>query len=485
MNKCLAARDDLQSNTFRSLMQEINRVARAGSLEEHTTYSRIWEYPWVWLQLEPLKGRGLQVLDVGSEKSPFPWFLATQGFRVVISDRTARWWQLWRTAKRQLKVAVSKRILDCQDLDIPTASLDIYLSVSVVEHVPDKARVIAEAARVLRPGGLLVMTFDICEPDMGMTFPAWNGRALTTGEFDELFRNAAFFEGGLSEIRWNTEVIPEYLAWHRTTAPHHNYVTGAAVVRRNDRPWVEAPWRDRLRNLRGRAVLGSSVTKWFLEHGPRAFVRRLPPRMLKRIFQRLMTPSLESLPNAPDLFLVYRDLCRHRDVERRPGGWFYEGRFYPDYITVGGASHAIFREALRFCRGRGIDIGAGLWPLPGATAVDIWRGPGTAHSLADIANGSLDYVFSSHCLEHIENWRAALKEWITKLKPGGLLFLYLPHPECAIWRPGSPFVGDGHRWVPTPELLRQGLAELGCAIEACDDGPDAMFSFWVCGRKEL
>ncbi len=206
---------------------------------------------------------------------------------------------------------------------------------------------------------------------------------------------------------------------------------------------------------------------------------------LRRWLDGLRASPLESLPDAPDLFRAYRFLLAQSNLERRPGGWFYEGRFYPDYITVGGASHAIFREALRFCRGRGIDIGAGLWPLPGATAVDIWRGPGTAHSLADIANGSLDYVFSSHCLEHIENWRAAMKEWVTKLKPGGLLFLYLPHPECAIWRPGSPFVGDGHKWVPTPELLRQGLAELGCAIEACDDGPDAMFSFWVCGRKEL
>ena len=50
-----------------------------------------------------------------------------------------------------------------------------------------------------------------------------------------------------------------------------------------------------------------------------------------------------------------------------------------------------------------VDIGAGLWPLPGAVAVDLERGVGSGLSIADFENVSLDYVFSSHCLEHIEN----------------------------------------------------------------------------------
>ena len=105
-------------------------------------------------------------------------------------------------------------------------------------------------------------------------------------------------------------------------------------------------------------------------------------------------------------------------------------------------------------------------------------------TVSDLEDDSLDYVFSSHCLEHIENWRETLREWIEKLKPGGILFLYLPHPDCAIWWPGSPFVGSGHKWVPTPQVVKQALLELGMEIVQFDDGPDAMYSFYVCGQKK-
>ena len=172
---------------------------------------------------------------------------------------------------------------------------------------------------------------------------------------------------------------------------------------------------------------------------------KLIPKPLKGMLRRLQTPSLQSLVNAPDLFHVYSFLNRHPDLKRSPGGWVYQGRFYPDYLTVGGASHAIFREALKVCQGKGIDVGAGLWPLPGAMPVDVWRGPGVARTVSDFEDYSLDYVFSSHCLEHISDWQPALAEWVRKLRIGGVIFLYLPHPECAIWHPGSPFVGDDHK----------------------------------------
>ena len=197
---------------------------------------------------------------------------------------------------------------------------------------------------------------------------------------------------------------------------------------------------------------------------------------------RVRSP-LESFPNAPELFYTYRFLQAQPGLERRAGGWLYKGNFYPDYLTVGGASWAIFREALKFCQGSGIDIGAGYWPFPGAIAVDVYRGPGVGRAVSDFADYSLDYVFSSHCLEHIEKWQERLTEWVGKLKTDGVVFLYLPHPDCAIWHPGSPFVGDGHKWIPTPDVLRRALGGLGCEIVSFDEGPDAMRIFYACGRK--
>jgi hypothetical protein len=72
---------------------------------------------------------------------------------------------------------------------------------------------------------------------------------------------------------------------------------------------------------------------------------------------------------------------------------------------------------------------------------------------------------------------------VEKIRPGGILFLYLPHPECIIWHPGSPFVGNGHKWIPTPEIIKKAVRDVGCDITASDDGPDVMQSFFVSSRK--
>jgi SAM-dependent methyltransferase len=262
MIKCLATQKEQNKDTFRTHMEAINHVARQGALKEYTTYCRIWEYPWVWQQLKSISTDKQTVLDIGSERSPFGWFLATQGYDVIISDYNPAYRQQWRETAQKLNISVRKRILNAQALDLHTASVDIYLSVSVIEHIPDKSKVIAEAARVLRPGGWLIMTFDICEPDMGMTFPAWNGQALTMQAFDTLFQDTPWFEPGLDKIAWNTETIPDYLAWHRTTAPHHNYVAGGAMIRRNDRVWSEASWKDSWRQIRGPMRTAARITAW-------------------------------------------------------------------------------------------------------------------------------------------------------------------------------------------------------------------------------
>jgi hypothetical protein len=64
-----------------------------------------------------------------------------------------------------------------------------------------------------------------------MAFPAWNGEALTLREFEEVvWAHPAFEVPGPAS--WNLEDVPAFLHWHRTTAPHHTYVVGAAALRR-------------------------------------------------------------------------------------------------------------------------------------------------------------------------------------------------------------------------------------------------------------
>jgi len=64
---------------------------------------------------------------------------------------------------------------------------------------------------------------------------------------------------------------------------------------------------------------------------------------------------------------------------------------------------------------------------------------GTCERLPQFASGGIDCVFSSHLLEHIVDYKSALKEWWRLVRPGGTLILYLPHRELYpnIGQPGS------------------------------------------------
>lgn len=51
-----------------------------------------------------------------------------------------------------------------------------------------------------------------------------------------------------------------------------------------------------------------------------------------------------------------------------------------------------------------------------------------ATSLQGISDASYDFLLSSHCLEHVANPLAALREWRRVVRPGGHLVLILPDP---------------------------------------------------------
>jgi ADP-heptose:LPS heptosyltransferase len=100
-------------------------------------------------------------------------------------------------------------------------------------------------------------------------------------------------------------------------------------------------------------------------------------------------------------------------------------------------------RVLPFLRGIGVDIGCGPDKIHHkAIGVDKNLGSGICHTgenLPMFADGSLDYVFSSHCLEDLGDTEAILKEWWRVLKVGGHLVLYLPHKDLYpnVGQPGA------------------------------------------------
>lgn len=134
----------------------------------------------------------------------------------------------------------------------------------------------------------------------------------------------------------------------------------------------------------------------------------------------------------------------------------YNGKLYPDYIRRGNACQFIVPVAKQFCEGHGLDVGCGDWPLEGARGIDFKTGDDAMDLPAII--GDYDYIFSSHCLEHLQNPIAALKHWKERIKWGGVLFLYLPHPDMEYWLPQN-CSKHLHTW--RPEEMAKILQDLG------------------------
>lgn len=221
------------SGAFVGFMGILNAFAGEYGLRQFTNWSKIWEYPWLWFNgLSQMNWKGSSLLDIGSELSPMPWFLASLGANVTLTETDQQWVPKWERICEETGLELKWQIVSEERLPFADKSFDLVTSFSVIEHQRDKKTVVNEVVRVLNPGGLLAISFDICEPEMGMTFPEWNGKAMTMAQFEELVWNHSALDNKGHRPRWNVEDIPQFIKWHLQSAPHHNYAVGAAVLRK-------------------------------------------------------------------------------------------------------------------------------------------------------------------------------------------------------------------------------------------------------------
>lgn len=194
----------------------------------------------------------------------------------------------------------------------------------------------------------------------------------------------------------------------------------------------------------------------------------------------------------------------------------FKKSIYPKFQSEGFASKFAFPFALEVCKGHGFDIGCNRieWKLPGAIPIDPNFGNkklkwieinntcidypndkfihtlGNTHEFlhahrfnaTHLPFDSVDYIFSSHCLEHLNDWVDVLDYWYDHLKPdGGILFLYLPDQSQKYW---LPWHNRKHKNIFTPEIIRGYLIDKGY-INIFVSGIDLNNSFMAMAEKRV
>jgi trans-aconitate methyltransferase len=154
----------------------------------------------------------------------------------------------------------------------------------------------------------------------------------------------------------------------------------------------------------------------------------------------------------------------------------FAGEKYPAFQAEGFAAQWIMPYAKHYCKGKGYDIGCNRleWALEGATPIDLdFNDQYNANCLP---SGEVDYIFSSHCLEHVEHWVKVLDYWMSKVKSGGIIFLYLPHRKQRYWQPQNNMK---HLHSFDQDIITYYFKDRGCKNVITHEGYDLNHSFTV------
>jgi 2-polyprenyl-3-methyl-5-hydroxy-6-metoxy-1,4-benzoquinol methylase len=179
----IASLSDLQAPDYKDILQLLEKYQDAFLLQEYQfrsreyiwprdplhTWSRVWEYPYVYHHLKDWRSSLSvdnlpRVVDVGSGVTFFPFSVARLGCYVTCTDMDV-------ICKRDLERAIQFvsvtpgqidfRLTDGITLPFGDSEVDAVYCISVLEHAPNFEKTISEIARILKPGGLSLITIDI------------------------------------------------------------------------------------------------------------------------------------------------------------------------------------------------------------------------------------------------------------------------------------------------------------------------------------
>lgn len=157
------------SNGFLQRNREIfKEYGRKWISDPFHAYNRQWEYPYVYQQIQDCvqgnikPGQRIRILDAGSGVTFFPFFLADKipNAAITCCDYDLAIQRLFNRIKRENRV-MSFNVEDLRALTFANDSFHVAYRISVMEHTHEYEKIVFEFSRILAPGGLLIVTFDV------------------------------------------------------------------------------------------------------------------------------------------------------------------------------------------------------------------------------------------------------------------------------------------------------------------------------------
>ena len=108
--------------------------------------------PWIASEIRKRFNKNVSLLDVGCGAGLLTNALATEGHSVTGIDLSEQSLEIAKTKDATKKVQYLKA--NAYDLPFPTASFDVVSAMDILEHVENPNRLIEEASRVLKKGGI-------------------------------------------------------------------------------------------------------------------------------------------------------------------------------------------------------------------------------------------------------------------------------------------------------------------------------------------
>lgn len=166
----------IQSNEFKKLEEFavsflsatrkiVSKYARKWVKDPLHQWSRQWEYPYVFGRIVSIESgaANTRILDAGSGVTFFPYFIKSNyiSSEIYCADSNRSFEELYKHINIQSEYKVNFSRCDLRKMPYNDNWFDVIYCISVLEHTDDYPELLGEFYRVLRPGGRLVITFDI------------------------------------------------------------------------------------------------------------------------------------------------------------------------------------------------------------------------------------------------------------------------------------------------------------------------------------